>query len=57
MQQITPQSAHVGAVVRVYGTGFSATQSQDTVKFNGTAATVSYVGDFVGLGALRARGR
>ena len=41
MQQITPQSAHVGAVVRVYGTGFSATQSQDTVKFNGTAATVS----------------
>ncbi len=37
---VTPGSGPVHASVTVYGTGFSATASQDTVKFNGTAAKV-----------------
>jgi YD repeat-containing protein len=38
--EFTP-SAPVGATVTVYGTGFSTTPSQNTVRFNGTTATVS----------------
>lgn len=37
----TPESGPVGTTVTINGTGFSATPSQNTVKFNGTAATVS----------------
>jgi YD repeat-containing protein len=36
-----PQSGPVGASVTVSGTGFSPTASQDTVSFNGTAATIT----------------
>jgi YD repeat-containing protein len=39
--EFTPDSGPIGAAVTINGTGFSATASQDTVKFNGTAATVS----------------
>jgi YD repeat-containing protein len=39
--QFTPTSGPVGTVVTVYGTGFSTTISQDSVKFNGTAATIT----------------
>lgn len=38
---VTPGSGAVHSTVTVYGTGFSATASQDTVKFNGTAAKVA----------------
>jgi len=37
----TPDSGLVGAVVIIRGTGFSTTPSQNTVAFNGVAATVS----------------
>lgn len=37
----TPTSGPVGATVTIFGTGFSATASQDSVTFNGTAATIS----------------
>lgn len=37
----TPASGPVGTSVTVYGTGFSTTANQNTVKFNGTAATVT----------------
>jgi RHS repeat-associated protein len=36
-----PKIGPIGSVVTVYGTGFSATAGQDTVKFNGTVATVT----------------
>ncbi len=36
----TPSSGIVGSAVTIYGTGFSSTTSQNTVNFNGTAATV-----------------
>lgn len=36
-----PVSGPVGATVTVYGAGFSATPANNTVKFNGTTATVS----------------
>src|SRR5215472_634006 len=39
--QLAPASAQPGASVRIYGTDFSATASQDTVNFNGTAATIT----------------
>jgi len=35
-----PKSGPVGASVTIYGTGFSATPSQNTVTFNGVGATV-----------------
>ena len=41
VSQVTPRTAQVGASVAVYGTGFSATASQDTVKFNGTTAAIT----------------
>lgn len=37
----TPTSGLVGASVTIYGTGFSSTPANNTVKFNGTTATVS----------------
>jgi len=36
-----PKIGPAGTTVTIYGTGFSATPSQNTVKFNGTTATVS----------------
>jgi YD repeat-containing protein len=36
----SPKQGPVGASVTVYGTGFSATPSQNTVQFNGVGATV-----------------
>jgi len=39
--EFTPNGALVGAGVTLYGTGFSPTPSQNTVTFNGTAATVT----------------
>ena len=37
----TPQSGPVGTSVTINGTAFSTTLNQDTVKFNGTTATVT----------------
>jgi YD repeat-containing protein len=39
--EFTPNGGSVGATVKLYGTGFSATASQNSVTFNGTAATVT----------------
>ena len=39
--EFTPDSGPVGAAVTIYGTGFSTTASQNTVTFNGVAATVT----------------
>lgn len=36
----SPRTGPVGSTVTINGTGFSATPSQDMVKFNGTSATV-----------------
>ncbi len=38
--QFTPSSGPVGTAVTIYGTGFSATPTSNTVQFNGTTATV-----------------
>ena len=38
--QFTPSYGLAGTTVSIYGTGFSATASQNTVSFNGTAAIV-----------------
>lgn len=38
--QFFPKAGAVGQNVTLYGTGFSATASQNTVAFNGTSATV-----------------
>jgi len=37
----TPTSGTVGAAIKIYGTNYSTTPSQNTVTFNGVAATVS----------------
>jgi YD repeat-containing protein len=37
----TPQQGAVGAIVTIQGQNFSSTPSADTVKFNGTVATVT----------------
>ena len=37
----SPASGPIGTTVTISGTGFSTTPSQDTVTFNGTAATVT----------------
>jgi len=37
---LTPNRGPVGSTVTVYGTGFSTTASQDTLKFNGTQASI-----------------
>jgi IPT/TIG domain-containing protein len=39
--EFTPNGGSIGATVKLFGTGFSATASQNTVTFNGTAATVT----------------
>ncbi len=39
--ELSPAKGEVGATVTIEGTGFSTTPTSDTVKFNGTAATVS----------------
>jgi YD repeat-containing protein len=39
--QFTPARGPVGTAVTISGTGFSTTASQNSVSFNGTAATVS----------------
>ncbi len=39
--QLTPAQGAVGETVTISGTGFSPKPGSDTVKFNGTAATVS----------------
>jgi RHS repeat-associated protein len=39
--QLEPTTAAVGETVDIWGTGFSTTPSSDTVKFHGTAATVT----------------
>src|SRR5580692_4990013 len=39
--QLEPTKGAVGETVNIWGTGFSTTLANDTVKFNGTAATVS----------------
>ncbi|HEX3174788.1 MAG TPA: DUF6531 domain-containing protein, partial [Solirubrobacterales bacterium] len=39
--QMRPAKGDVGATVMIEGTGFSAIPASNTVKFNGTAATVS----------------
>lgn len=38
--QFTPDKGLVGTTVTIYGTGFSATPASNTVKFNGTTASV-----------------
>jgi YD repeat-containing protein len=38
--QFTPSSSPIGTTVTIYGTAFSATPASNTVKFNGTTATV-----------------
>jgi RHS repeat-associated protein len=39
--QLEPATGAVGETIDIWGTGFSTTPSDDTVKFNGTAATVT----------------
>jgi YD repeat-containing protein len=39
--EFSPASGPIGATVTIYGTGFNATPSANTVKFNGTTTTVS----------------
>lgn len=39
--EFTPDGGPVGATVTIYGTGFAATPSQNTVTFNGVSATVT----------------
>lgn len=39
--EVYPTVGRVGTAVTIYGIGFSATPSQDTVTFNGTQATVT----------------
>ena len=39
--EFTPNGGPVGTTVTIYGTGFSTTPSQNTVAFNGVAATVT----------------
>ncbi|MGH9769585.1 MAG: IPT/TIG domain-containing protein, partial [Blastocatellia bacterium] len=39
--EFTPGAGGAGVSVTIYGTGFSATPSANTVKFNGTPATVT----------------
>jgi YD repeat-containing protein len=39
--EFTPNSGPIGATVTIYGSGFSAVPGNNTVEFNGTAATVT----------------
>ena len=40
LQTLTPQSGAIGTHVTIKGTGFSTTQADNTVKFNGILAPV-----------------
>lgn len=42
--QVTPSRGAVGATVRIYGAGFGATAAANTVRFNGTTATIDSAG-------------
>jgi RHS repeat-associated protein len=42
--QLSPGRGPVGSTVRIAGTGFSSTPSENTVEFNGTSATVQEAG-------------
>jgi YD repeat-containing protein len=39
--EFSPNGAAIGKSVSIFGTGFSATASENTVRFNGTAAAVT----------------
>ena len=39
--EFTPNTGSIGTTVTIYGTGFSTTPSQNTVTFNGQAATIT----------------
>lgn len=39
--EFTPDKGPIGSAVTIYGTGFSQTPGNNTVKFNGTTATVT----------------
>jgi YD repeat-containing protein len=39
--QFTPSGGAVGSIVTIYGSGYSATASQNSVTFNGVSATLS----------------
>jgi YD repeat-containing protein len=39
--EFSPNGGAIGTTVNIYGTGFSGTPGQNTVTFNGTAATVA----------------
>ena len=39
--EFTPDKGPIGSAVTIYGTGFSPTPANNTVKFNGTTATVT----------------
>lgn len=41
ISEFTPNAGPVGTTVTIYGSGFSSTQANNTVKFNGTPAAVS----------------
>lgn len=41
IHEFAPRRATVGSTANVYGTGFSATPASNTVRFNGTTASVS----------------
>jgi len=38
---VTPSRGQIGTAVQIFGKGFSATPSSNTVRFNGTPATVT----------------
>jgi YD repeat-containing protein len=41
IDSLSPNNGSIGTSETIYGTGFSTTPSQNSVKFNGTAATVT----------------
>ena len=41
ISEVAPHAAPIGSPIAIYGTGFSATPSSNTVTFNGTLATVT----------------
>jgi YD repeat-containing protein len=41
VDSLSPNNGSIGTGVTIYGTGFSTTPSQNSVSFNGTAATVT----------------
>ncbi|MGB6091169.1 MAG: LamG-like jellyroll fold domain-containing protein [Candidatus Binataceae bacterium] len=41
ISEFSPQSGAIGSTVTIYGSGFSATATQDSVAFNGTTGTIT----------------